>query len=87
MIHELDTEMIEFLFKNKREDLISMVRKSCLPLDVMRLVFDVVRPEGGLVIHIARLSMSHPDAEVRAMATVELCAFTPVAALGRFLWC
>ena len=86
IVIELDDDVLDFMWKCQRDELIDMVRHSWLPPRVMRSLFDLVRPEGGMLIHLARLSMSHPNAEVRAMATVELCAFVPVDRISRFLW-
>lgn len=86
IVVDLDDDVLAFMWKFQRDELVDMVRQSWLPPHVMRSLFDLVRPEGGVLIHLARLSMSHPNAEVRAMAVVELCAFVPVEGLNRFLW-
>jgi len=83
----LDGETIEFMYRHQRTALIDMIRDSWLPPHVMKMVFETCRADGGMIIHISRLCMSHPNAEVRAIAAVELCAFYPIAQLNRYLWC
>lgn len=83
---EIDSELIGFMLKHERLVLIDMVKSSWLPAHVMRMVFDQARDEGGLLRHLSRISLSHPDAQVRAMATEELLAFIPLDELGRHLW-
>jgi hypothetical protein len=87
IVIRIDAEVIAFMYRHQRTELLDMVRSSWLPPESMRALFDVCRPDGGMVIHVARLALSHPNAEVRAMAAVELCAFMPVTNLGRHLWC
>ncbi len=87
IVVELDEEVIGYMVKNERFALLDIVKRSWLSAAVMQLVFDAVRPETGLLQHVAKLATSHPNPEVRAMAALELCAFVSPDQLGQYLWC
>lgn len=86
IIVDIGPETIEHMLKYERLALIDMVKESWFPAHVMRMVFDLSRPHGGLLKHLSRISLSHPDPVVRAMATEEILAFIPPEELRRHLW-
>jgi hypothetical protein len=86
LILTLSQDTISYMAKYQRSDLLEMVKSSWFPPHVMQYVFDVFRPETGVFLHVAKLCMSHPDPEVRAMATAEILPLTGVSRLDRLLW-
>jgi hypothetical protein len=87
VVTDISAETVDFMLKHERSAFLHMIQNSWLPARVMRLVFEATRVEAGLHKTVARLSASHPDSEVRALAAVELLAFVPVTDLGKYLWC
>jgi len=83
---EIDTEVLEFMYKFQRTALLDMVRHAWLSPAVLKDLFEVARADGGMLLYITKLCLSNPNAEVRAAATAEILAFVPVEQLGRHLW-
>jgi hypothetical protein len=84
---EMNAEVVAFMYKNKRDELLNMIKDSWLKPSAMEAVFDSCRHDGGMLIHVSKMCASHPDPEVRAMGISELLAFMPIDQIWKYFWC
>lgn len=83
---DLDSEDLDFIWKNQRDYLIDMVRDSRFPRTAMARLFDVVRQDADDFVLVGKLAMSHPDPGVRADATAEMLSLLPLELVKTHLW-
>jgi hypothetical protein len=86
-ISTLDPETVEIMYRTECTALLDMINHGWLSASVMQTVFDVARQNRSFMLCAAKMCMSHPQADVRAVAASELLAFVDVDELSKsYLW-
>ena len=82
----INEDVIRDMWHYERNALVDMIKESWLPLQTMKNVFAVVRPNLDDLTFVCKLACSHPAPDVRAEAAKEMLAYMNIKEVYTYLW-